>query len=132
MNIGITIMLIFSIIAFIWGIVYKYRCPQKNRELYIMTPESPGLLGSINFIGFTMLGTFRYANGVSIAYHCFSILGCPLIPFGCYACEKISSEFFSTSYGFGGKQPWKLAEVLSIYSRWFLLVAFFCFFMLFL
>lgn len=114
------------IVAFVLGFIYKFRCSSRNRGRYLSSAGSPALLGTINFVGITMLGNFEYADGVTVSYCCFAVLGCPVIPFSCYECTKQESDLFSTSYAFYGRQPWKLAEVASLYSRWAWLPAIYC------
>ena len=101
------------IVAFVLGFIYKSRCSRRTRGRYPSYAGSPLLLGTINFVGITMLGNFEYADGVNVSYCCFAILGCPVIPFSCYECTKKDIEMSSTTYEFYGRQPWKLAEVAS-------------------
>ena len=119
------IYFVLSIAVFAWGFIHKYRCERRNRGRYPSAPETPALLGSINFIGFTMLGNFEYADGVTVSYCCLSVLGCPVIPFSCYECRVQDYEGKTTTYGFLGRQPWRFAEVSALYSRWGLPLAIF-------
>lgn len=120
------IFFVLFIVAFVLGFIYKSRCSRRNRGHYLSSAGSPLLLGTINFVGISMLGNFQYADGVNVSYCCLSFLGCPVIPFSCYECTKQESDLFSTSYAFYGRKAWKLAEVASLYSRWALLVAIYC------
>lgn len=117
--IAILLISLFFLTIALLGVVYKRRCPQKIRRVYDDTYGRPFYLGTLNFCGLTMLGSFRYKNEVTISYYCLSLFWCPVIPLGCYECERESYNVIKSIYTFGGKQPWMFSEVLALYSRWF-------------
>lgn len=119
-------LLIISVLLIVLGLVFKHNCSEHPRKKRMLDGKKPNLLGSINSFGFTMLGNFTYNDGVQISYYCLSVCWCPIIPLGCYACQVVSSEGNSTTYVFGGSQPWKAEEILSLYSRWLWIVALVC------
>lgn len=120
------LIIICSAILITLGLVFKYQCHKRPRKQKPFDGQKPDALGTINTLGFTMLGDFTYNNGLQISYYCLSVLGCPIIPLGCYACQVVESEGNSTTYAFGGTQPWKAEEVLQLYSRWLWIVIVVC------
>lgn len=117
------ILLLLSILFVSLGIWFKKTRINHTREFVEADGKSPAMLGSLNSFGTTMLGRFTYKNGVEISYYCLTILWCPIIPLGCYACEEvIDDDINTTKYRFYGRQPWKIEEVLQLYSRWFWLL----------
>lgn len=79
----------------------------------------PSHLGTINNIGITMLGGFRWFGGSCVVYEfvCFFVA---LFPVGCYrakvgATTKSGHKTMSTSYRFYGSEKMNGLEILQIY-----------------
>ena len=118
------ILLIISVLCIPTGIWYERSCHHRPRKVVEFNGKKPAMLGSVNTIGFTMLGNFVYRDGLPVSYWCLSIFGCPLIPLGCYCCYVTDEQWNNTQYAFHGSMPWKAEEVLCLYSRWFWIVGF--------
>ena len=95
------IMLIISAFCILIGIWYKRSCRNRPRKVIEFNGKRPAILGSVNTIGFTMLGNFVYRDGLPVSYWCLSIFGCPLIPLGCYCCYITEKSCVYTQDGFG-------------------------------
>lgn len=96
------VLLVISIIITTIGLIYTYT--RKNKDRRLREPndnKAPGSLDMLRYlfiftIGPTMVGSFKYRNGVNISYHCYSIsigntIILPIIPLGCYDCEDFTN-----------------------------------------
>lgn len=113
------ILLVVSLVISITGLLYKLSLRGRNRKLRESNTDRPGELGTFNHL----IGGFRY-NNVTIYYQVFSLYGLPFIPIDCFSAEVTSNVLIAREFSVYGSQPWRLLEVLVLYSRWGWVAAF--------
>lgn len=114
-------LILVNIFILLAGMLINKQREKKIRNVVPPNSKHPWKLFSYYGIGMKMLGNFRYRNEVSIMYYCFSFLSFPILPIGCYMCRSADTS----SYRIPGTQPWRIDEVLQLFSRWLWIVLLF-------
>lgn len=107
-------LILLNICILVAGMLVNKNREKKIRAVTNSNSKHPWKLFSCYGIGMKMLGNFRYRNEVSIMYYCFSFFSFPILPIGCYMCKSVDSS----SYRIPGTQPWRIDEIIQLYSRW--------------
>lgn len=120
--IGISITL--ALLAINKFVIKKYLIKEdaETEDLRQSYTTSSPTLGTINWIGFTFLGCYRYYSGTFVTYRFLSFV-LPIIPLGCYRVKDVTEQESSSPYEDSkyyqifGKESWRFWEVLHIYIQ---------------
>ena len=114
-------LLALAIFVGLWFFNAKVIIPKKIEQIrqwpYTKFAKCSPPLGTINGIGFTLLGGWgRYDPDTnSTAYYLFFSFFVPLITLGCYRAIEVAENGNSTQYQIFGHDKWRFWEVLAVY-----------------